>query len=508
MAKHHNFDYSSNTPKFAGDRYYTQDWIRDFWYCINLIGKLGLDRLGVSQFLFGLTTGVVTKGSGDTLNITAVVGYLGFPTKLPNDYTTFPPTTTDITTTVRVSMSAQTNTPVVGGQIDDNHYANAVLDGSTVNYVKLAYKEIDAETRTRAKKTGSYAYQKTTSYELRIEPVAPTTNEIGLVSFVGTSGGAFTITDLNPNRLPLSSEFAQLSQVESIAAPGHAAKMMTVSPWVCPIGVTTVFYIIIGAGGGGGGGGGGGAGDVGVATGGSGGGGGGGAGGEVRFGVMAVVPGTSYPVTVGVSSGGSGGNGGTAPPLAVFPPQNGSNGGGPSNSTMFGITAAGGVGGSGGSCGTTASGSPGSGGAGGAGAAALTSDKESYVGGAGGNGSAGNGGGSGINTMGASGAGGGGGSAPSGIGAADGNSGGNASGITAGVAGTIKAFLTGDGGAGASGRAAGFSSGGANAPATPGIGAGGGGGGGANGGNQITNNTTGGGGGDGGGSVGGVLLIY
>ena len=103
---------------------------------------MGLDSIagGAVAFIYGLTAGAVTKGTGDTLNITAAVGYQNFPVKVPTSFAAFPPTLTDDTAVCRIEVPAQSNLAVTGGQISDNCYANATLNGSTVNYVKIKYK--------------------------------------------------------------------------------------------------------------------------------------------------------------------------------------------------------------------------------------------------------------------------------------------------------------------------------------------------------------------------------
>jgi hypothetical protein len=132
--------------------------------------------------------------------------------------------------------------------------------------------------------------------------------------------------------------------------------------WICPPGVTTAVYVIIGAGGGGGGGGSGGT----AGNDNNGGSGGGGSGGNSKFGIVTVSPGTSYPIVVGFGTAGAGG---------VQPNGTGGTGGAGGASTAFGVTANGGIGGSGGQGGQN---NPG-----GAGAAAPTPDTEGGTGGAG-----------------------------------------------------------------------------------------------------------------------------
>jgi len=442
--RHHNFDYTGKNAQHAGDRYYSQDWHRDFWYIIDKIGELALDHINGVAFFFGLSTGAVSKGTGDTINVTSVVGYQSYVTKRPDSFASFPPTTTNVDTLVRIEVPALTNRPVTGGQINDNLYANATLDGVATNYVKVRYKEIDAEIRTRVTRGGVYAYQKSSSYELVIEPVAPTAYELCLVTFTGTSGGAFTFTDAAPNRIPLAAEYQKLTDLFANVAGVHGTIEITNSLlWTCPEGVTKLIYSVVGSGGAGGGGGGGGAG--GVNCGGSGGGGGGGGGaGEAKFGILDVTPGETYVASVGVAasaatgwnpldtSPGAGGIGGSANSTTSFTtPREGLPGSSGSAST-FGplsnptlISAAGGVGGAGGAAGVNAlSAGSTTGGTGGTGGVNTPSDGDA-LGGNGGNGAAGGNGGAGSVGAGGGdgGSAGGGGGAPGAFGGNGGNGG-------------------------------------------------------------------------------------
>jgi len=49
---------------------------------------------------------------------------------------------------------------------------------------------LDGDTRTKAKVVGSYVYEKTPSYEIRIEPVVNSAYEILIGKFTSGAGGA------------------------------------------------------------------------------------------------------------------------------------------------------------------------------------------------------------------------------------------------------------------------------------------------------------------------------
>jgi hypothetical protein len=195
--KQHNHKYTtisgSNVPIASGDRQWAQDKGRDFYFgldrtarAINAILKNDLNNRIIQ-------TGTVNQGSGDTINVPITRGIVKFSVDIPNSFAAIPVTVTqaDIYQLVEI-QSAQSNLVVTGGQISDNLYANATLDGSTINYVKLKYKEINGSIRQRSEATGTYVYEVSPSYEIRIEPVAPTGYEIELSKFTGVASGTFT----------------------------------------------------------------------------------------------------------------------------------------------------------------------------------------------------------------------------------------------------------------------------------------------------------------------------
>lgn len=178
--KHHNLDYASGIPIAVGDRHHAQDKFRDIQFLRDRIGALSRDAIGeVPVFVSG---GIVTQGNGDNLDITPAVGYVGGHTvTLPDSLATLPGTTTTEDIKVRVSSPQQTNLAI----------GSATLDGSTVNYVKLAYAEVNGNTRDRAKLAGSYAYERLASFTITVDAIAPVAGEILLSTFVGSTGQPF-----------------------------------------------------------------------------------------------------------------------------------------------------------------------------------------------------------------------------------------------------------------------------------------------------------------------------
>lgn len=191
ISKKVNTNYSTGIPLFLGDRYYGQDYVRDLHYLRDRIGCVFQDILKDIPII--VSGGIVSQGSGDTLNITACVGYHKESVTIPDTYSTIPPSsTTGVVEAVRVSSTQQTNMAI----------ASATLDGATTNYVKLRYLETAGNTRARARKTGTYSYEMIPSFEFVVSSVAPTDYEVCLTTFVGSTGGSFTFTSYGTRRVP------------------------------------------------------------------------------------------------------------------------------------------------------------------------------------------------------------------------------------------------------------------------------------------------------------------
>lgn len=213
MLKHGNQKYNSNVPYKTGDRYYVQDNVLDFRALQDFIGGIIKDVGAASSVSIPLVIsgGVVTKGAGDTLDITAGVGYAEFEVEIPDSFASTPPskTTTDLQA-IRVEWAAQ----------NDMAITSATLDGATTNYVKVAYAEDNGNTRNRAKSSGSYAYENEPSYVITVDSDAPTDYEICIASFTGTAGGSFTINNSVKNSLNLrnSNEIAEYNSGTTYSA--------------------------------------------------------------------------------------------------------------------------------------------------------------------------------------------------------------------------------------------------------------------------------------------------
>lgn len=189
ITKHLNHDYGASYPTNIGDRYYSQDLGRDFWYVIDRLGYTLKDILEESKLI--ISGGVVSKGAGsDEINVTECVGYIKYEVDIVDGTVAWalPPSfTQEDVEYIRVHMAAQVN-------FSDN----VNNDNVTTNYVKLAYNDANGtQTRARAKASGSYNFDKTPSYTLTMDDVAPTAYEIELARFVTVAGSVPTTFDLS-----------------------------------------------------------------------------------------------------------------------------------------------------------------------------------------------------------------------------------------------------------------------------------------------------------------------
>lgn len=204
----HNRDYtggSPDIPEAVGDVFRGNDLFRDMEYLQLKTGELARDFFGVTDNML-LSGGIVSQGSGDNLDIEKTVAYLKFQVKVPDSYGSNPPTVRTEDTIRRVELPSQTNLSI----------GSAVLDGVTTNYVKLAVAETDSTTRSRIKGSGTYVYEKTDSYTLTVDDVAPTVYELTLAEFTGSSGGDFTFSNqIFPKTTPMGRELMSATPYEN-----------------------------------------------------------------------------------------------------------------------------------------------------------------------------------------------------------------------------------------------------------------------------------------------------
>lgn len=239
IGKFFNWKYSGTTPLNLGDRYYGQDLIRDFRYLQDLTGLLASDIMCKLPAVVLPTHGIVIQGVGDTINITAGVGYVPFSVEVPDTFAAFPPSKTSLDlTAIRVEWTAQVNLVLTG----------ATLDGATPNYVKVKYAEANGNTRTRAKSAGSYSYECTPSFTITTTAVAPTAYELCLATFTGNGAGTVTITK-NPYQKSILDHkpkpFPEGLLVKRNAAhPDHQLDITFTQLWVQGLWATPATYTV------------------------------------------------------------------------------------------------------------------------------------------------------------------------------------------------------------------------------------------------------------------------
>jgi WD40 repeat protein len=206
MLNYTNPKFSSGIPLNVGDRHYSQDLVKDFRYHQYRMGLL-LEKI------FGINTGIiegleVSQGTGHTINITSGKGIVPFSLIIPDRVAAWavPPSTESVDI---ITM------PVVESDITDMLIAGATTDGTTTNYVKLSFVETDGNTRTRAKKAGSYSYEIIPSYSISVNSIAPTSYEIVLTTF--TTDGA-TITFLGNGSSKVEINFNTLDSYINVSS--------------------------------------------------------------------------------------------------------------------------------------------------------------------------------------------------------------------------------------------------------------------------------------------------
>lgn len=176
ISNHFNHDYeivgTDTLPQNVGDRFYSQDLSRDFNYLQDRIGQIIEDqKIDLPLIISGLE---VSKGTGNTLNITSGIGYASYDVTTTTTSWAVPPVTqTETIDAVRIVAEAQTDLTT-----------SATLDDVTVNYVKLSYAEIETATRIKAKLGDTYTFIKAPSYEYTIDAVTPDDYDIVLATFV------------------------------------------------------------------------------------------------------------------------------------------------------------------------------------------------------------------------------------------------------------------------------------------------------------------------------------
>lgn len=183
IGKHTNFKYDSSIPYFVGDRRYGQDIIRDWWSTLSYIGSVMQGLCDNDSFLF--SGGDLSEGSSG-VDIGEIFGIVLTQVEIPDDFSSLPP---DVTT-------EDISIPFYSAALSNVSLSSATLDGATTNYIKVAYDFTDGNTRSRAKKSGSYAYEGQPTISVTIDSTAPTDYELSIGTVVGTSTSSYTLTEV------------------------------------------------------------------------------------------------------------------------------------------------------------------------------------------------------------------------------------------------------------------------------------------------------------------------
>jgi len=195
IIRHHNHTFSSGIPLSVGDRYYGQDRARDHWHQAYKLGQSMQALFGAAPFLIKL--GPIVKGSSyHQINIDPAVAVVNYAVTIPDPTAAWalPPTTASADVPIMVEIAAA----LTDFDLSTTAWTH---DGAATNYLKLAYAETNGNTRSRAKKTGSYAYETIPGYVLSCSTVAPTTYEVALATIIGDDASVLTITLLETSSL-------------------------------------------------------------------------------------------------------------------------------------------------------------------------------------------------------------------------------------------------------------------------------------------------------------------
>lgn len=173
--RHHNFTLDgSDIPLFAGDRWYGQDILRDFYnnkeYSSNILEDL-LQNYSDNMVIYGITP---SQGAGHTLSWTAGRIKGVHTLKTPTNWAALPPSMTSHTIPYIFDLPAAA----------DQAITSAVTDGVTVNYAKVEFTESGTSSRTRAKKAGTYNSEVSESYTFTCDDTAPTSDEVAISTFL------------------------------------------------------------------------------------------------------------------------------------------------------------------------------------------------------------------------------------------------------------------------------------------------------------------------------------
>ena len=187
--------FASGLPKGLGDIYMEQDRMRDFARLWEGTGLLFQDLLETtSRIMYG---GIVVQGSSGPTFISASggVAYMPYSITLGIDTANPPTVAAQDLSAIRVNIPTATNLLLTG---------SAILDGSTVNYVKVTYAPAETFSRPKLKAAGSWYALQQDGTRLYVDQIPPTYYELSLATLVGDGSTFLNITqnyDSNESRV-------------------------------------------------------------------------------------------------------------------------------------------------------------------------------------------------------------------------------------------------------------------------------------------------------------------
>lgn len=188
--RHHNADYSGGLPLALNDRLWGQDWQRQFWYQMEQAGIIVKDTLG-SNGLLSLGGSIVKGTNWDDIDIPEAIGYAEFDVTVQDEAQAWQ--VPALTKTVTLE-SIRVRTPAVA----DFDISGTTLDGSTTNYLKMAYAEADGRTRQKNNDPATWAFERVQSVLITANSTPATSKEVLLATFVGDGSSVLTITEEDP----------------------------------------------------------------------------------------------------------------------------------------------------------------------------------------------------------------------------------------------------------------------------------------------------------------------
>jgi len=196
---HHNFQFSGGVPLSAGDRYYAQDLARDFYHQQDAMGSQMLSLLGLSPGTPALTKiGIPTVDvplPNNVIDVPAWSGILPATVTIPLAFSGLPSTTQNVTANIPVQIQASAvNVTTLGA-----------TGAGTAYKLYASYSELNGNTRSRAKATGSYNYEVTPGVTYGVTTGAIPATAVLVATFTYNSGSS-PITSIVPGPVTVAGQ--------------------------------------------------------------------------------------------------------------------------------------------------------------------------------------------------------------------------------------------------------------------------------------------------------------